>query len=95
MCDLAHYLPVATNRHYWTNFQIEAIHRPTAPEGKEWEIEYVSRTRDTGAETKCKLRIDAAADWSVVSEEHTSPDLNNQSHAIRWEASGDAKRRRK
>ena len=78
-CDLAHYLPIDPQRYYGINAHIEAIHRPAAPDVAEWVIEYVSRTRDKGDETRCKLRIDAAADWSVVREEDSSPDEHTES----------------
>lgn len=78
-CNLAHYLQVGTKQVvFLTNSQVEAIHRPTAPNGTEWEIEYSSRWRTTGRETKTKLWIDAAADWSVVREEESSSDSQTE-----------------
>lgn len=80
-CDAAHYLPIVTNRGYLTNSHVEAIRRPAPPDRTEWEIDITSRKRDSGEETKFKLHIDEAADWSVVRAEESSADEQSES---RW-----------
>ena len=76
--DLAHYLPVDDQRRFEHITRIDAIRPPANRDSSLWEIDYVQRSPGREDELTYQLRVDAAADWSVVSEQHNSADESSQ-----------------
>ena len=72
--DLTHYQPVDDQRRFERVTRIEAIRPPANRDSSLWEIEYVQRWPGSENELTYLVQVDAAADWSVVSEQHNSAD---------------------
>ncbi len=77
--DLGHFLPVDSKQHYTGRFKIKAVRPPAAPSDSIWEVEYNYSAANRDAQEAHILRIDRAADWSVVSDKSTQKDERDES----------------
>jgi hypothetical protein len=79
-CDLGHHLPINPQRHYDRMTSIASVRQQAAPNQNLWDIEYSDRRTDEEGESKYRLRVDAASDWSVIDMEEISRSERSNTH---------------
>lgn len=78
--DLARSLPIDAKQYYTKNmWRIEAVRPPAKPGDSIWEIEYDTWDPEKDNKLHYVIRIDGAADWSIVSEKSTQKDERSES----------------